>query len=53
MTDSYQLTFPDGTPVRVGELQKWLDLLRADPEVTDEEFVIAAGIVRQIRAHLN
>jgi hypothetical protein len=50
---TYRLTFPSGEPVKVGELQKWLDLLRADPEVTDEEFVVAAGIVKSLRAHLN
>lgn len=49
----YRLTFPDGSPVRVGELQLWLDMLRSDPEVSDQEFVVAAGIVKQLRAHLN
>lgn len=50
---AYRLTFPDGSPVRVGELQLWLDMLRSDPEVSDQEFVVAAGIVKQLRAHLN
>ncbi len=56
MTDeevTYRLTFPDGSPVRVGELQAWLDMLRRDEDVSDQEFVVAVGIVKQLRASLN
>lgn len=53
MTDTYRLTFRDGTPVQVGQLQEWLAQLRADEEVDDDEFIAAVNIVRQIRAHLN
>lgn len=49
----YKLSFPDGTPVHEGQLQEWLNLLRSDPDVSDEEYMVAAGIVKQIRAHLN
>jgi hypothetical protein len=49
----YSLTFPDGSPVHIGELQLWLDQLRADPEVSDDEFIVAAGIVKHLRASLN
>ena len=51
--ETYKLTFPDGSPVHEGELQEWLDQLRSDPSISDQEFTIAAGIVQQIRAHLN
>jgi hypothetical protein len=49
----YKLTFPDGSPVQEGELQKWLDCMRTDPDVTDDELVTAIGIVKQLRAQLN
>ena len=50
---TYSLSFPDGRPVHIGELQEWLNEVRADPDVSDEEFVLAASIIRQIRAKLN
>lgn len=53
MADTYELTFPDGRPVHIGQLQEWLDEMRADPEVDDEEFAVAVGIVKHIRARLN
>lgn len=47
------LTFRDGSPVGEGELQEWLRELRADPEIDDEEFAVAVGMVKSIRARLN
>jgi hypothetical protein len=52
MDDTYSPVFPDGSPVGLGQLQEWLDGIKAD--YTDEETCkVAEAIVTVIRRRLN
>lgn len=49
----YALSFPDGSPVVPGRFQEWLDLIRDDPDIPPEEYMIAKTIIKKLRARFN
>lgn len=51
--DEIVLSFPDGSLVGPGELQAWLDLIEADPEIPEKGKEIARDLIQHIRAQQN
>lgn len=48
-----QLLFKDGTPVRAGELDKWLAAVEEDPETDEEQARLARVLVHYVRVKAN
>jgi hypothetical protein len=49
----YFPAFPDGSPVTIGRFQEWLDMIRADPGVSEEEYQVAEAMINHVRRRLN
>jgi hypothetical protein len=47
------LQFPDGELVGPGDLQRWLDTVNAEPDLTEDQRDLALQIVMRIRALSN
>lgn len=53
-TEQIVLTFPDGTDVRtIPDLDRWLEMVMAEPGVPESERQFAARLVAATKAKLN